>query len=45
MFNQVIKNLKGRGTISTETSIWDNYIDRQLSHLVVEYCFDFDAIA
>lgn len=28
----------------TEHSPWDDYIDRQLEHLVVEYYFDFQQI-
>ena len=31
--------------IDTRKQIWDDYIDKQLEHMVIEYQFDFEAIA
>ncbi|EAR86471.2 hypothetical protein TTHERM_00030520 (macronuclear) [Tetrahymena thermophila SB210] len=43
--NSSIYNAQAQQNSSTQQSIWDDYIDRQLEHLVVEYQFDFDKIA
>jgi len=44
MIQNYITNLKSEETTTQET-FWDAYLDRQLTHLVLEYSFDFERIS
>ena len=44
MIQNYITDLKKEEPSAQET-FWDGYLDRQLTHLVLEYSFDFDRIS